>query len=233
MRFVGTAVSAGTIGVSFLLAQGGMLESAGQSTETEGATPRTTHKVSSGYSHFRDFRNMKVENVDGQKIGTINDLILDAHSGRPAYVVVRSSGFAVGHRRFVIVPTSAIAFRTAKVGIAALDLTSQQWRHAPEFSRIDLASLGQPERRRQISQFYRLVEEAPAASTTSAEQKAGLRSTGRAEQTISPGPRQNYRLANDLIGSEVIARQQTAVGRISDLLLDFSGTKPTLAIVSA
>jgi sporulation protein YlmC with PRC-barrel domain len=175
---------------------------------------------------------MKVENVDGQKIGTINDLILEAHSGQLAYVVVRSSGFAIGHRRFVIVPKTAIAFRTAKVGIAALDLTRQQWRRAPEFSRNDLPSIGQPERRRQISQFYRLVAEDPAASTARAEQNASLSSTGRAGQTISPEQHQSYWLANDLIGSVVIARQQTAIGTISDLLLDFSGARPTFAIVS-
>jgi sporulation protein YlmC with PRC-barrel domain len=234
MRFVGTAISAGTIGISFLLAEGGwMLEGAGQSAEIERASPRTSHRLLFGYSRFGDFREMKVENVDGQKIGRINDVILETRSGRPAYVVVKSSGFTLGHGRFVIVPTSAIAFRTAKVGIAALDLTRQQWRRAPEFSRKDLASLGQPERARQISQFYRLVEEAPAASTGTAEQKAGLRSTGRAEQTISSRANKTYALANDLIGSEVMARQQIAIGKISDVLVDFSGTKPTFAIVSA
>src|SRR6267378_997612 len=117
MRFVGTALAAGTIGVSFLLAQGGWkVEGAGQSAEIEGATPRATHMVSFGYSRFQDFRNMKVENIDGQKIGTINDLITEVTSGRPIYVIVKSGGLAVGHRRMVIVPASEIAFRTAKVG---------------------------------------------------------------------------------------------------------------------
>jgi sporulation protein YlmC with PRC-barrel domain len=174
---------------------------------------------------------MKVENVDGEKIGTIHDLILEAHSGRHAYVVVRSSGFGVGHRRFVVVPAPAIAFRTAKVGIAALDLTRQRWRHAPEFSRKELASLGQPEIRSQISQFYRLVEDARTRSPARAEQKGGLSLTGRADQTFSAGQHQSYQLANDLIGHEVIARQKMAIGKVSDLLLDFSGAKPSFAIV--
>jgi sporulation protein YlmC with PRC-barrel domain len=210
-----------------------MLEGAGQSAEVERATPRTSHRLLFGYSHFQDFRDMKVENVDGQKIGRIGDLIFETHSGRPAYVVVRSSGFTLGQGRLVIVPTSAIAFRTAKVGIGALDLTKQQWRRAPEFSRKDLSSLGQPERALQISQFYRLVEEVPTASTGTAEQKASLRSTGRVEQTMGSKTHKTYALGNDLIGREVIARQQTAIGKIADVLVDFSGTKPTFAIVSA
>jgi uncharacterized protein YrrD len=229
MRFVGTALVAGTIGVFFLLAQGGWtLAGTGRTAEVEKATPRTSDKVLFGYSHFREFRDMKVENVDGQKLGTINDLIMEGHSGRPAYVIVSSSGW---HRRFVIVPASAIAFRTAKVGIAAIDVTKQQWRRAPEFLRKDMASLGQPERTRQISQFYKLAENAPGTLTATDRQKTGLSSTGRAEQAISPSQHRGQ-LANDLIGSEVIARQQMSIGRISDLLVDFSGTKPTFAIVS-
>jgi uncharacterized protein YrrD len=229
MRFVGTALVAGTIGIFFLLAQGRWtLAGTGQTAEVEKTTPRTSQKVLFGYSHFREFRGMKVENVDGQKLGTINDLIMEGRSGRPAYVIVSSSGW---HRRFVIVPASAIAFRTAKVGIAAIDVTRQQWRHAPEFSRKDLASLGQPERTRQISQFYKLAEKAPGTLTATDGHKSGLSSTGRAEQAISPR-QDGSQLANDLIGNEVIARQRTPIGKISDVLVDFSGTKPTFAIVS-
>src|SRR5215470_6056883 len=161
MRFVGTAPVAGTIGISFLLAEGGWtLEGTGQSAEVERATPRTSYKVLFGYSHFRDLRGMTVENVDGLKIGTLSDLILELQSGRPAYVIVKATGF-VGHRRLVIAPVSAIAVETAKAGIAAMDITKRQWKHAPEFSKNDLALLGQPEKAQQIAQFYSRVERTP------------------------------------------------------------------------
>jgi PRC-barrel domain. len=210
-----------------------MLEGVGQSAETERAIPRTSRKVLFGYSHFRDFQGMKVENVDGQKIGTINDLIMEIPSGRPAYVIVKSAGFAVGHRRFVIVPASGIAFRTAKTGIAALDLTKDQWKGAPEFSRKDLASLDRAQRKRELFDFYKLAEESPRPPAGVPGQAASLSSTGRADQTVSPGRHKGFELANDLIGSQVVGRQQIAIGKISDMLVDFTGAKPAFAVVSA
>jgi len=210
-----------------------VLEGAGQSAEIEGATPRTVHKVPFGYCHFQDFREMKVENVDGQKIGTINDFIMEVTSGRPVYVVLKSGGFSVGHRRMVIVPASEIAFRTAKVGIAALNLTKDQWKRAPEFSRKDLESLANPEKARLIAQFYKLAEEGPSTSAAIGEQEANLASTGRAHQPVSPRGPKRYELANDLVGSQVLGRGQMSIGKISDVLVDFSGAKPAFAILSA
>src|SRR5215475_9982015 len=124
MRIVGTALVAGTIGVSFLLAERGwILAGTGQIAGTENVSPRTHHEVWSGYNRFQDFQGMKVENVDGEKIGRVNDLIVELRSGIPEYVTVRSGRGVLGHRRSVIVPISAIALKTAKVGIAAVDVS--------------------------------------------------------------------------------------------------------------
>lgn len=209
-----------------------MLEGGGQSAETERAIPRTSHKVLFGYSHFRDFQGMKVENVDGQKLGTINDLIIEVTSGRPAYVIVKSGGFGIGHRRFVIVPASGIAFRTAKVGIAAVNLTKDQWKRAPEFSRKDLASLDRPQRNRELSQFYKLAGESSSTPAAIPGQEASLISTGRADQTVSSGRHKRYELANDLISSQVIGRQQIVIGKVSDVLVDITAPKPAFAVVA-
>jgi sporulation protein YlmC with PRC-barrel domain len=234
MRFVGTALVAGTIGISFLLAQGGcLLEGTGRSAEVEKATPRTSQTVLLGYSHFPDFRGMTVENVDGQKVGTLSDLILELQSARPAYVIVRAAGF-VGNRRLVIAPTSAIALETAKAGIAAMDITKRQWKHAPEFSKSDLPLLGQPEKARQIARFYGRVEGNTHVATNTDEQKTSLSSTGPgADQSIGATQHVRYASANDLMGAEVIARQQLDIGKVTGLLVDLTGTKPTFAIVSA
>jgi sporulation protein YlmC with PRC-barrel domain len=175
---------------------------------------------------------MKVQNVDGEKIGKISDLVMELRSGLPEYVIVKSGRFVVGHRRSVIVPMSAIVLRTAKAGIAAVDMSKRKWRNAPEYSREDLRCIAQPERARQIAQFYARVENVPLIAKTGDTQKGSISSTGRADQTYHSNQHASFQLASELIGKEVIARQQRKVGTISDLLVDGEGMKPTFAIVS-
>jgi sporulation protein YlmC with PRC-barrel domain len=232
MRFVGTAFVAGTIGVLFLLAQGGwILAGTERSVQPENANPRTSRNMSVRYDHFRAFAGMVVENVDGEKIGTIKDLIVEVHSGRPEYVILRSGGF-MGRGRLIIVPISAIAMRTTKVGIAAIDITRRQWKHAPEFSKKDLPLLGQTTKAREIALFY---EQSPRVANITGEQRNRLRSTGRAgeDQTNSPTEYGRFRLGNDLVGNEVLGRQHVRIGEITDLLVDFTATRPAYAIVAA
>jgi sporulation protein YlmC with PRC-barrel domain len=227
MRIVGTALVAVTIGIAFLLAQGGWIEAGtGQSAEVQ-KLPRTRHKVWPGYSLFSDFQGMKVENVDGEKLGTIKDMVIEWQTGRPEYVLVKSGGFAVGHRRCVVVPISAIALRTAKAGIAAVDITTSRWKNAPEFCRKELQGAKAP----QIARFYGQAQEVPRVLMTS-DQPGRLRSTGRADSTVSPSHPGTYETATDLIGMEAIDPQQSEIGRISDLLVDPEGTKSSFALLS-
>jgi sporulation protein YlmC with PRC-barrel domain len=228
MRVVGTAVVAGTIGAFFLLAQGGwIVAGTEQSAEVEKTIPRAHHKAWSEYNRFRDLQGMKVQNVDGERIGTLTDLVIDLPSGVPGFVIVRSGRF-VGHRT-VIVPMSAIALRTAKAGIAAVDVSKRKWRSAPEFSRKDMERIGQPGNARQIAQFYSRAENIPLVSRNTDVKNGTVSSTGREDQPIRP----KYHLASELIGNEVIGRQQREVGTISDLLVDAAGMKPTFATVGA
>jgi ribosomal 30S subunit maturation factor RimM len=233
MRIVGTALVAVTIGVSFLLVQGGwILAGTGQLAGTEKATPRSARKVWLGYSHFRDSRGMTVENVDGERLGTVTDFVMEMQSGQPAYAIVKAGGF--GHRRLVIVPMSAIALSTVKSRIAAIDITKAQWKHAPDFSRKDLALMGHPERAYQVARFYGQSQQTSGPIRSVDSQRLPLRSTGRlADSAINPGPQGRYQLANDLIGNQLIARQQVEIGKISDLLVDLGGAKPAFAVVSA
>jgi sporulation protein YlmC with PRC-barrel domain len=173
---------------------------------------------------------MKVENVDGEKIGRVHDLIVDLRSGMPEYVIVRSGRAMLGHRRSVVVPISAIALETAKAGIAAVDISKQQWKYAPEFSRKDMNRIGQPEKARQIARFYGRPESVPHIAKSA---EGGLSSTGHPDRTNSGNQQVRFGLASELIGREVIDRQHVDVGSISDLLVNTAEMKPAFAIVSA
>jgi PRC-barrel domain len=231
MRFVGTALVAGTIGVVFLLAQGGWIRAGTErSAELESATPGTSRRASFQYSHFQDVIGMKVENVDGEKIGTISDLIIDLEAEQPAYAIVKTGGF-LGGRRWRIVPMWAMAMKTAKVGIAAIDIARQQWFHAPEFSEAALRSLGQPGKEREIARFYARVGAAPREKMESGNRR--LTPTGGVGgQTNNPAEVRMFESAKNLIGSELVGGKNVNVGEITDLLVDLGGTKPSYAIAS-
>lgn len=230
MRFVGTALVAGTMGVFFLLADGEWMRAG---TETEGAAKADAPPTRSNHhfvEHFKRIRGTIVQNVDGQEIGVIRDLILQ-RSGGLQYVIVRSQGF-LGRGRLVLVPISAIALTTAKVGTASIDLSMRQWKKAPEFRKEELARLDDPVRAESIARFYDTGSRSSHLAQ-GLETGAGLSSTGR-EPHESAARNENGKpeLASDLVGKDLVNRQQAEIGHVEDLLVDFSKKKPALALVS-
>jgi hypothetical protein len=115
-----------------------------------------------------------------------------------------------------------------------MDITKRQWKHAPEFSRSDLPLLGQPEKAQQIAQFYGRVERTPHVALTTDGQRTTLSSTGPGrDPPVGATQGARYASANELMGAEVVGRQQLEIGKVTSLLVDLAGTKPTFAIVSA
>jgi sporulation protein YlmC with PRC-barrel domain len=221
MRLAGTALAAGTIGVFFLLADGGWMRA---DTGTEGSSKQndalTRRNKFVEPEHFKHFVGITVENVDGEKIGTIKDLVLERGAGQVRYVIVRAGGF--GHRRSVVVPISAIAMTTAKVGIASVDISARQWKKAPEFRKQELASLAEPGRAQSIARFYE-----------SGDRSSRVTPTGRNHaQAASLNGNEQLELASEMVGKNVMNRQQKEIGEVRDLLVDFSDKKPALALVA-
>jgi sporulation protein YlmC with PRC-barrel domain len=232
MRMVGTAFVAGTIGVFFLLADGGWIRAGtgtGGIAKQNKAPIRENHKFVNG-GRFKQLAGKKVENVDGEEIGTIKDLVLQRRSGQVHYVIVRSNGLF--HRRLVIVPLFAIAMTTAKVGIASIDISTRQWKQAPELRKQDLVLLAEPERAQSVGRFYDRAG-AWLRTAQSPEMRAGLSSTGR-KSADPPRQKENGELemANDLVGKELIDREHKDFGKVADLLINFSEKKPVLALVT-
>lgn len=198
MRFVGTALVAGTIGVFFLLAEGGWIRAGTEgSTNTTNASTRKSARIVDSRRCFEQVVGKSVENVDGEKLGTIKDLILQRQTRQIQYVVVRSHGL-IGRRRAVLVPVFAIALTTAKAGIASVDVSKQQWKRAPEFRKGSLALLGKPEQARFIARFY---EENEAMRGLRNSQPPRLSSTGRGRARVDSQSGTNaFELASEVVG---------------------------------
>jgi sporulation protein YlmC with PRC-barrel domain len=228
MRFVGTALVAGTIGVFFLLADGGWIRAGTGTAGTAGqdnAPRRKNNKFVRG-ERFKQFIGTTVENVDGEKLGTIKDLVLQPRSGQIRYVIVKVGG--VFHRRRVIVPTFAIAMTTAKVGTASVDVSARRWRRAPEFRKQDLAVLADPEQAQAIAHFYDKGG-GPFSLAQNSEMRARL--SGRKSDSSPQTGESELDVASDIIGKEVVSLEHEQFGEVEDLLINFSEQKPALALL--
>jgi sporulation protein YlmC with PRC-barrel domain len=232
MRFVGTALIAGTIWLFSLLTQGEWIRAGTEKLiEPKSVTPPKSQAASVRFQHFHDIEGLTVENVDGQEIGRITDLVVERNTMQPKYVIIKSGSFLGGHR-LILVPTSAIAITTAKVGVAAIDITKQKWKHAPEYSKKDLTSLGQPDKARQVARFYDRSERVARSGLTAEQRSRDVSPTGHDTTPVASRRNVSCFLASELIGRSVVGREGSEIGEVSDLMMDFAGDKPTLAIIS-
>ena len=108
--------------------------------------------------------------------------------------------------------TPALSMETAKRGILALELTKGGWQALPQFRRNELPRLSTPEEKRGPANSR--GSSAPAPSPTGRD-------------------RSQPRLVSDLIGKPVLDSAQHKLGKISDVLVDLSGQRPAVVILSA
>jgi len=173
----------------------------------------------------RQLIGMKVENSDGQKVGTVRNLVVDVKSGQLSYVVIGSGGFFGVQAKLKLAPCQIMSAATTKRQTLAVNANATQWNQAPVFKLSNLASLEEPGRAREISQHF----ETPTAGLKIAATNS-LSTTGREISTNVPEP--ELKFASDLIGLRVVNQKQEKIGEVSDLLVSFGQPKPTFAVIS-
>ena len=177
-----------------------------------------------------------MENHDGQELGKLRDLVLDVQSGQVRYALVSAGGFLGLGSHIKVVPAECVSTGTAKRGTLALDVSVRCWKNAPAFRIKELAALGSLDRTKKIYEFCGQVPHnwSSALAREKPESEPHPPPVGSSSgNAVRPDERDNLRMASDLLGKDVLNRQQQALGEISDLLVDFSGRKPTLALISA
>ena len=173
---------------------------------------------------------MSLVNEDGQELGQVTDFIVDLSAGRTFYAVVTTQGVLGLESREVLVPAPAMTIGTTTERTLAINLRRERWKHAPVFKKKDLAALGSPAEVRRIYQFYGQRENGLVAATTSSPDESTRSGEGPAPNA-RPGA--NLFLARDMLDARVMNEQRTKIGTLSDLLLDLTDRKPTLALLAA
>ena len=171
---------------------------------------------------------MSVENRDGQQLGEVDDFIVDANSGQVTLVVIASGGWLGIGKKLKAVPSQLLSTATAKLGVVALDAGWRRWDRAPVFKRSDLRRFNSdPTAVEALRRYYSLP---PLAS------HQNVRPFVSSQPTVAParqGPVvRRYEFARHLIGRKVVDSTRTSLGEISDILIDLTDDRPTLAILS-
>lgn len=168
----------------------------------------------------------KVEDTDGQKVGVVHNLIVDTRSGQLRYLVIASGGILGVGSTLRVAPSQIMSAATTKRETLFINTTLARLKAAPAFKPSQLATLAVPGRAQQIARYYREPEVRMSVPGLP------LRATARGRSARANAPPDALSLASDLLGKEVVDRQNERIGQIVDLLVDFGEHRPTFAIIS-
>jgi len=147
--------------------------------------------------------DMRVNNRQGDVLGTVRDFAMDLHSTKLVYVLVASQGATVHP-----VPPEALVYDPAQGNAIVLDISRDQFEHSPSFQNTMPPNFSQDS---EINQVYGFYHQQWAGRTAQFNQ-AGAPTGRPASADLS--------LVTGLLGQPVTVGQLGSVGQISDLFVD-------------
>ena len=188
------------------------------------AAPASTNNISPPL-RARQLNGMKVEDSDGQKAGTVRNLVLDMNTGNLRYAVIGYGGFLGVRATLKLAPPQVMSAATTKSETLAINVTTPQWRNAPAFKYSRLAALEEPDHAGEIARYFR-------TSTNTIKTVAdSLSKTGRdSAANAQPG---QLKFASDVMGMRVVNQKQEKMGEVTDVLVSFGEPRPAFVIISS
>ena len=188
---------------------GAVMAESGKTTRAEIKEAVMTPQVASA----RDARASKVigqhvRDMQGQRIGKVQDLVIDVTGDRVQYVVLSFGGvMGVGDKLFAF-PTSQ--FRNPHTsGDLVADVTKDSLKKAPGFDRLKWPDFGDKTYREQIDRYFGTTE--------------------GASPQILPG--HLLARASKLIGKDIDDLQGKDAGEIEDIVVDLGAAKVRYAVI--
>jgi uncharacterized protein YrrD len=176
---------------------------------------------------------MDLEDDHGESAGKVKDFILGRRSGIVRFGIVVSGGTLGLGRSFKVVPARTLNSNTAKRSALGLSVSRFKLAEAFDFKRRDLASLQKPGRVRELDVIFGLARPNQSAGLASSVTNPVLELPGSGQvRGLQNILEDKLELATELIGDVVVNRKQQKIGKISDLLVDPSGHRPAIAIIS-
>lgn len=127
-----------------------------------------------------DLMEKQVENQDGEKLGTVEDLIVDVDSGELEFVVVSSGGILGIGGDLRAVPPGELSEQGEDRLV--LDISSDRWEEAPTIERDEIARLGEEQQSEEIRSFYQ--QDSESIQFGSPEQRSSAQDQQKNEQEL-------------------------------------------------
>ena len=175
---------------------------------------------------------LKVEDTDGRTIGSIRNLILDTHSGQLKYAVIGSGGFLGVRSTLRLAPSQIMSAATTKRDTLAINTIMAHWIHAPVFRSSQLASLSEPDRAREIADYFEAPDITASAGILTATGSGAAKPTNAQPAGNAAAQPESLKFASDLIGLRVVNSKQQRMGEVLNLLVSFGAPHPIFAVVS-
>jgi sporulation protein YlmC with PRC-barrel domain len=120
--------------------------------------PATPDSKATAANTFRASKLMglHVKNAAGEKLGTVDDFVMDVSSGKIAYVAMGVGGvLGIGEKLFAV-PYSAFTVAHDKDGMSfVLDTTKEKLQASPGFDKANWPDFADPKWTDQIDNYYR------------------------------------------------------------------------------
>lgn len=124
-----------------------------QQTQQLGEQTEQFAQQAQGKSHkASSLLEKRVENQEGERLGSVEDLIIDTNTGQLEFVVVSAGGILGLGGDLRAIPPEAL--QVSDEDRVVLDITSDRWEQAPTFERDQIARLGEEAQAREIYSYY-------------------------------------------------------------------------------
>lgn len=159
---------------------------------------------------------MNIQNMQKEKIGAVEDLVLDLPSRRVTAVVVSSGGFLGIADELSLVPPSALVLNSEADAFTA-NITKEQMTNAPRFQGTDFPDLNDP---KYMMSVYKAYNAEPYLESI------------RPDEVADDSVRRVVR-ATELIGLTVKNHQDDSIGDINEIILNGAHERITAFVVSS
>jgi sporulation protein YlmC with PRC-barrel domain len=149
-----------------------------------------------------------VKNPQGEKLGDIQDVVLDPETGRVRYAVLAFGGFLGLGEKYFAVPWTALTSKAGEKGDFILNIDKEKLKNAPGFDKNNWPNMADRSWAEQVYAYYGVKPYW--------EQEAGVRESTPGTQRMVGGPMITATVQNVDQRSKLL-RMQTAENEIIEL----------------
>lgn len=169
-----------------------------------------------------DVIGLNLENNEGQKVGTVDDLAIDLQAGRVVQLIVSTGGFLSMGERHSAVPPGRVHVREQGKALH-FDITREKLKSAPAFAMSDWDDFYQSDRVKESYSYYGEVPSFDAVVAGDGLPAAVTRANGLG----------HVQRATKLMGLTVENLANENIGEIENLIVDLADGRVVAVVVSS